>query len=334
MSQPLTHESPAAGQAAANSLARAPRGGANDRLITAGLDMLRRGLRPTVDLLVAECGGSRTTATAALADLWSQSLPGLLARAEGTDDTPEPVLRAMRTLWTDALGIGAEKAAEALQGERDRITAERSTIETERQEAAVQREAYAARLGEIEASLTEAHRDKDAAQEAVRAARDELQLAQDQIEEHRDGNARLSEQLGHARDELEQLRVALKDAAAELEGERQRFASEAAGIRAAAESNLAAAKADADTRLSALNDTHAAAYDSLKTAYHDSEQRLRVDLDAERTDGQKKSQRIEALQRDLAEARAAAAVAAAEAQAKPKPWRRLKPKPRLQRGTK
>lgn len=268
-----------------------------ERHLHAAQEMLVRGCRPTVDLLVNACGGSRTTAQKALAELWENRLPALLSAREYEDNVPVPVREAVGALWreareqaeADALDAFREANA-ALDAERVEMRAVLAGIEAERTQARETLEAAQAISVQLEAELTGYA--ADLADTAQRLALTE-----------KDRDAWFE---GHARQEgtIADLSVRIADA--------ERTARDAASAHAAA---LARMRAEAEAERDAQRLAHQHAIDALKSAYVDSEARLRVDLDAARTDaaharraldaaGKQQREREDALLREIAALRA------------------------------
>ena len=241
---------------------------------------MERGIRPTVDALLTECGGSRTTAQKALEELWTHRLPLLLAQRQTESDLPPPVQAGMLAVWREATAAADAKAtaafAEAMRG----IEAERAEIR--------------ATLAAIEAERT---RHGEAMQQAqARIAEQDGLLAQqrealDTLEARLKEQVTLWERAIAARDEANRL---LADARASLE-KREQDAQQAAAAHAVA---LAAIKDEALAEREAQRKAHAEAMDALKAAYVDAETRLRVDLDAARTEAAKAGKALESARRE------------------------------------
>lgn len=258
-----------------------------ERHLAAALQMLLRGVRPTVDLLVMECGGSRTTGQKALNELWEHRLPALLSAREYEDDVPVSVREAIGAVWREAR-VQADKQAQdaflqahaTLDAQRAEMTAVLAGIEAERQQA---RE-HVARL---ESQIT------DLVNEAAALRAEGVEQAECIKELRRECDA-LAEALAGQEAEANRLSLALAEA--------KRQAEQVAGEHASALRDAALQqerlRSEAEAERDAQRAAHQQAIDALKSAYVDSEARLRVDLDAARTElGQARKAAEQALRR-------------------------------------
>lgn len=292
-----------------------------ERHIAAAAAMLRRGVRPTVDLIVAECGGSRSTAQKALAELWENRLPKLLDARDYEDDVPVPIREAVGAVWREAQQQADAVAQAALAEQMRTLDTERAAlsgvlagIEAERQAAADAQAALTASLADRDAELADAL----AALKAEQAAHAVSSNAR------RDAEYTASERLALLdayRDEI----TALRDRQRE-DAQRHEQAMQSAAESARVEAERAVATA-ADER-AALVASHAQALDALQAAYNESDMRLRLELDAANTElaklrkqtaqaAQTAADKLDALRAQLAEAQRRL-----EATRRPKPWRR------------
>jgi len=251
-----------------------------ERHLHAALAMLQRGVRPTVDALVAECGGSRTTAQKALEELWTQRLPLLLAQRQTESDLPASVIEGMMGIWREATTAAEAKATAAYAEAMRQAEAERAEMR--------------ATLAAIEA---ERARHTEAMQQAQTRISEQEALIAQQREALEALDARLKEQVTlweraiAARDEANRQ---LADARIALTKQEQ-AAQEAARAHAEA---IATLKAEAQAEREAQRKAHAEAMDALKAAYLDAETRLRVDLDAARTEAAKAAKALDAARRE------------------------------------
>jgi DNA repair exonuclease SbcCD ATPase subunit len=219
--------------------------------------LLKAGQRPTADALLAEFGGSKSTAVQALQEFWTTYLPPRLTEeaAASGDGPPQTAVNLATELWRRALEyaetqLEAKRAAAIAETESERaeIEAEREAMEDERQqlkEAAetAQREAAAARLAAQEA---EANRKRVAAANATLEVR------------------------------IEGLETALADRTAEA-----RRLTEALESLGAEREILVEAHRNT---LESLTKAHAERIEELRTLHVDTDARWRVELDAARTE--------------------------------------------------
>lgn len=255
-----------------------------DRLIRYAEQRVRAGQRPTVDLLVAECGGSRTTAQKALNTFWEDALPRLLeARSIEDTEIPPPVIEAIRRLWGEAQTLAGEHAAAAVQAEREAVKTAQATAEARVAEAAAlvedaKREAAAVgdRLAEREAAQAEDQiriADLMAKLDAERETRSAAQAESERLRAERDGlNERLASMtadLARLREERDQYAAAH---AAEIEALRVRHAEA-----------LEAQQRQAAQAQAAIQAAHQRAFDELREGRLAAEQRLMVEIDSAKT---------------------------------------------------
>lgn len=281
--------------------------------------MLERGVRPTVDLIVAECGGSRTTAQKALVELWESRLPALLAARHYEDDVPVPVQEAIGTLWREArqqADTAAEQALASamttLEGERAEIRGVLSGIEAERQRAKEASEFQDTRIADLQREKDELNARVASMQESLNSQTLTITMLKGDAKEARDALARTQEALADAN-------------------------SAHAVVVAQYEASAAAEKVAHDTRTNEARTAHAAerealisghqrAMDALKTAYHDADQQRRVEIDALKTEivrlgkvaaatAKADAQKIDVLRNEVAALKQSSAVR--------RPWRRM-----------
>ena len=215
---------------------------------TEALNLLRAGRRPTADDLVAKLKGSKTTAHNRLNEFWDQWLPDYLGSLQ--PDAPDPVGHALRKVWAIAMEHADTKAA-------DRLSADK----------------------------------RDLANAQARLASDQSALADGQRQLETD-RAALTEELSELRVKLRQSEQLLIDAKRDRE-HAEREAGKSEERAATARSDIAKLQHDLDvlraanTKLQSQHREERAELkqvaSDLKTAYHDSEQKLRVQLDAEKT---------------------------------------------------
>lgn len=247
-----------------------------ERHLEYAVELLRSGQRPTLDLLVSHNGGSRTTAQQALNALWTEHLPALLLESDSESTLPDSVRSALVSVWTQALREARELAEAALTDEKSQLSAARATLESQ---------------------LQSLQGERVAAQEAVEDASRRVREATEALEREREARRAAIEDASDARERAEGLAQKLADASqalsdssaalARLESERERereAAQETIGrVEAAAQRTLAAAREDAAAMRADLISTHEKAVAALKDAYVDSEARLRVEIDAQKT---------------------------------------------------
>lgn len=111
------------------------RGVTQDRVNNAADALLQRGERPTIEKVRAELGTGSPNTLMRLIEVWWTGLAERLAAQARADlpGIPEPVQRAMMTLWSEAVvasraeaSAGTSAAREALDQEKVSLAAERS----------------------------------------------------------------------------------------------------------------------------------------------------------------------------------------------------------------
>lgn len=263
-----------------------------ERHIDAASKMLQRGVRPTVDLVVAECGGSRTTAQKALAELWENRLPAMLDARSYEEDIPASIRETMGAVWREARQLAEEEAQAVIAQQLKSLDAERAEINGVLAGIAAERQEAAAAIAERDASiLSHQHNLRDQEQRLAAAQQENIQL--------RHEHSALELQLTST---LTQLQTAQADMATlQADAQRAATAAQEALQQAQAEgsSRLQAAQESFEIARSSIVASHQESMDALKAAYHDSDQRLRLEIDGYRT--------------ELAKARKEAASAAAAA---------------------
>lgn len=256
----------------------------SQQMIEFAFQLLLAGERPTADRLRAEFGGSQTTAVQALQAFWTDYLPARLKAAEVDDPSFPSALRdALRDLWRAA----QEQAHAALAEQAQRLEAERAALVARAQDAESALAAAQETAHEERESMAAVLRDRD---EEARHLRERVTLLERAVQEAEEQTQRISES---ARREI-----------ASLIAERDRLS---AALRAIQEERAALA-AQHETAIARLEALWSARVEELKSLHHDAEQRLRVELDAARTQAEKARQaeqrlregfdgRLEAVQR-------------------------------------
>lgn len=244
-----------------------------ERHLHAAQRMLLRGVRPTVDLLVNECGGSRTTAQKALAELWENRLPGLLSAREYEDNVPVAVREAVGALWREAREQAETAAQDAFRAANASLDAERAEMQAILAGIHAEREQARAQAETLHATIEQLAGERDARIAELGEQARRLAL----IEKDRDAwfvaHERVAADAASVAEKLDEARLLAHATAAE----------HAAALREAAE-QLTRQRAEAEADREAQRAAHQEAIDALKAAYVDSEARLRVDLDAARTE--------------------------------------------------
>lgn len=298
-----------------------------ERHLDYALELIRAGRRPTLDMLVAENGGSRTTAQQALNSLWSEHLPALLLEADSESSLPDSVRSALVAVWSQALREAQEIASAALAEDRAAVESAKVTIEAQADALVSEREA-------VELAAQEAERQVRDALAELEKEREARQLAQQDALDARERAESLGAQLAKSDRALADATQAL----AKLEALRKQEASDAKlaleRAEAAAEKALAAARADAATMRADMVQAHEQALAALKDAYVDSEARLRVEIDAHKTRAKQVERECESLRQHNADQMARIAeleVAVAKAKTSRRPWKRTTTGPRTRR---
>lgn len=254
------------------------------QMIEFAYQLVLAGEKPTADRLRAEFGGSQTTAVQALQAFWTDYLPDRLRAVEVDDPGFPAVLRnALKEIWQAA----QDHARAALAEKEARLEAER--------------DALVARAQAAESALAAA---QDAAQEEREAMAAALRDHDEELRHLRERTALLQRTVQETE---EQAKLASESARREigaLTAERDRLSL---AVRALQEER-AALSAQHETALARLEALWSARVEELKALHHDAEQRLRVELDAARTQAEKARQaeqrlregfdgRLEAVQR-------------------------------------
>lgn len=283
-----------------------------ENLIEAARAMLAKGVRPTVDLLVSSVGGSRTTAQKALTEFWESRVPSMLAARQFDESVPEPVQEAISTLWNSAMTLADEKAGESLR-------AAMAAVRVREAEAASTLDAVAAERVQFNAVL-------QSKEESISMLKDALASLQEQYNSTSEAGAALKKSLDgalHASALLESkveqsdkqvmaLEKAVADAAQYADQLAQQHAATLDAAKEEAGQRLADTLAAFAVERKTLMDAHAQALDALKAAYVDSEQRLRVELDAQKVESTKLRSRLDAALQSLSAEQASARALAAE----------------------
>lgn len=298
------------------------RGSAVDRHLDFALELLRAGRRPTLDMLVAENGGSRTTAQQALTALWEEHLPALLLEADSENTLPDSVRAALVSVWSQAMREAQEIASASLADDRSAVEAAKATVEALAVTLAQEREAARRSVELAERQTQEAGAAFDREREARRLAAQDASDARERAESLGAQLAQASQALSHASTAMARLETQRKEEA---------NAAKEALLRAeaSAEKALANARADAATMRADLMQSHEQAAAALKEAYVDSEARLRVEIDAHKTKIKHLERECDKLRQHNAEQAAHAAAHAAELEAaiakansRRRPWNR------------
>ena len=215
---------------------------------TEALNLVRDGRRPTADDLVKKLGGSKTTAHNALNDFWARWLPEYLGSLK--PDAPEPVGQALRQVWAIAVEHAEAKATDRLRADQKTLANDQATLAREQSALAAgqqqldkDRAAHAGELSELRVKLVQAE------QRLVESKRER---------DHAETASRnADQQAASLRSKLDGLQHQLDLQRAENTKLQSQHREERAELKQVAS--------------------------DLKTAYHDSEQKLRVQLDAEKT---------------------------------------------------
>jgi chromosome segregation ATPase len=230
--------------------------------------LLRQGQRPTADALLAACGGSKATAVQALAEFWTTYLPPRLASEASSGDggPPGTVLALAREVWQRALTFADQElqaktkaALDEAEAIKEQLTAEREALDREHEEMAEATRAAERRADEAIAELTSlrAHHAEVMAMNAT--------LLRDREEAQR--------ALAERQAEVERLTAALASLTAERQTLIEQHKAAIDALRQQYESRLDAQSRDAAEKVKELRDI-----------WHEVETRLRVELDATRTE--------------------------------------------------
>ena len=224
------------------------RGVTQDQVTRAADALLARGERPTIEKVRAELGTGSPNTLLRLLEVWWAELAGRLdaqARAQ-LPGVPEPVQRAMMTLWSEAV-VETRRDAEARLGEREQVLAAREadvqhqleaarsadvTVKEERSRAIADLAHVATALEQerqhaaaLQGSLSEAVqslRDAQVTIEALRRAGEEaLRRYRVDLERTTAGEQRWLTEVDRAREETKAALQDAKRARAELAKERQ-----------------------------------------------------------------------------------------------------------------
>lgn len=225
--------------------------------------LLRQGQRPTADALVSTCGGSKATATQVLGEFWSSFLPPRLAtEIPGGDATPPGTVLALAAeVWRRAL----DHANKELQPQ---VTAAIEEAEEAKAQIALQRERMSESTREAERRIEETLSELA----SLRAKHQEAIASNTELRRERDDSRR-----SLAERELECQR--LSAAMSALNEERATLIANMAELQRQAATRIEDQRREVGERLS-----------EIKALYHESESRLRVELDAARTDASKARQ--------------------------------------------
>lgn len=266
-----------------------------ERHLTYATQLLRQGTRPTVDLLVAHLGGSRTTAAKALNDLWKDRLPAMLDARQYEGAMPVTVREAFGAIWRTAMEAATEEAVAALDLQRRDLSARRAELEGQLEALEDERQAARDREAALEAA-GEAHRLRAEALDAdvARLLERERALLADVEQRDRD--------LATAAHELAAQRIRGAELQEALEAARKAAATELAQLLERMQGELAAARTNYEADLAAARRASAESERLLKEGYVESETRLRLALDEARTEQRKAEQAATALRGKLAEA--------------------------------
>lgn len=280
-----------------------------ERYLELAQQLVERGRRPTLDVLVATLGGSRTTAQKALTEFWESRLPSLLNAKQAESTVPAPVLEVAAAIWSTAKAAADTAAQDAFDVRMRGLEAREA--ETDAVLAGV-----AAERARHEASTTEMARTIGAQKEQLEQRGAEAAAAKEKA-------ATLAQALELREQELEAERSRARELEDRLAAEVQGRAAEVATLRAEHAAATDAAERRTVSERETLTAGHAAAISALKQAYHDGEQRLRVDLDAARTAGSKAEKELTKAKDEIRDLRAElkSTTAALEAALAPR-WRR------------
>lgn len=300
-----------------------------ERHLDYALELIRAGRRPTLDMLVAENGGSRTTAQQALNALWSEHLPALLLEADSENTLPDSVRSALVSVWSQAMRDAQEIATAGLADDRAAVESARATVEAQAGALQAEREAVERAAQEAERRVRDAMAELEKEQEARRLAQDDAADARERAETLSAQLAKTDRALTDATQALTKLEALRKQEAVDAKLALQR-------AEAAAEKDLAAARSDAAAMRADMAQAHEHALAALKEAYVDSEARLRVEIDGHKTRAKQLERECEGLRQHNADQAARVAeleVALAKAKTSRRPWRRSTTKPRTRKLT-
>lgn len=287
-----------------------------ERHVAYATELVLAGNRPTVDLLVARLGGSRTTAQKALNEFWAERLPRLLAGRQCEDDMPPPVREAAAALWGEARRLADEAAAAALADEKRALAVRQAELDGALASIAEERRQAADRAAELEANAARHEQARRQAESERDAARQEALALREQCADYAARVEALEADLIAVQDEHRRAIAALR--AAETAHAEERMA-----LVRAHQAQMEQAQAGWREERAALQAAHAQALSELKEAYHASEQRLRVDLDAARTQATQATRAAEKAREALREAQGQVALLTEQVErARKARWRR------------
>lgn len=238
--------------------------------------LILQGTKPTVDLLVAHLGGSRTTAQKALTTFWAEHLPKLLATRGVDESVPQGVRDAVTALWRSAMADASAVAAAELATQRREVEARATMLEGAMSEIAAERAGFAEvramqaeRIAALDAQLAQMHEAAEAAKRQRENLSGEVLLLRERLEAT---EKRALESLAA----LTRMRDELAETTARHAAERQRL-EEAHGRE---KDEL---RASAAAEREAMAAAHAEAMGNLKQSYVDRDADWMRQLDAART---------------------------------------------------
>jgi len=295
-------------------------------MIDQALEMLRQGKRPTLDLLLERRGGgSRSTAQQALTLLYTERLPAMLAQQQG--DLPEALLSAVRHVWDAAQTAASATAEVAIAQAHGEVKNLQAKLHEQLQ--AIEQERETARA-EVEAAHAFAD-NAEAVARAAESAQEEVEVELAALRERHDALQGVCEQ---QRKELTASQRALESANESRRQEIEQAALRLLEAQEAAARNVALMQQAAEEARRALATAHGAAMSELKTAYVESETRLRLELDGIKSRCKQLDAEVERLRGRLSEADTALALAAQREEAAKRvrrPWLRPGSKPSRKR---
>lgn len=130
------------------------RGITQDRVNQAADALLQRGERPTIDKVRAELGTGSPNTLIRMLEVWWTGLAERLAAQARADlpGVPEPVQRAMMTVWSAAIIASREEASTGIAVAKDELEQEKQSLAAERLRWSV----------DLESARTETQTAKDA----------------------------------------------------------------------------------------------------------------------------------------------------------------------------
>jgi len=271
-----------------------------ERLLRHAEELVRSGTRPTVDLLVAHCGGSRTTAQNALNVFWRESLPALLTtHAIEGNDLPASVAEALRAVWGEAQRQALVAATQSVAKLQASAEADAALAESRMTEATqITRDAENAIAG-----MQHLLDDREGQIQALNARNDKLSAALEELRSaaiaSREEAARLRSDAGHMGSRIAELQAALGAEQEAWIAAADAHARELAEHAKASAQSLADTKARADAAIATMSTAHTAAFSQLQEAHLSAMQRIQVDLDAARTEAKVAQKRRDHIARQL-----------------------------------